>query len=875
MIQYHDVWKRLLCMTTLAGFLLAPALAQGRERTPADTISAEARDFQPYLKTLNEFLDRRRLNVYFHNPRSVFDGAPAGYVAAGSGQLSFVRRDLVTVGRIPLMAARVYDSSLEGDFGQGWHLSAAETIQIRDDGSAVLLDDSAVSRRFVQKGRGFFLVRPELTDIMSLSFSDNDKLRLVLNTGFVKEYSSGTPSVRSAAAVAERGLPKDTAAGSRTFRLTRVTDRNGNTVSLRYERGRLAGLLGGNGRRIDIDRDPRGRVVAIRDDQGRSAFYRYSQEGLLSQVIDLGGNTWTYAYDESKRLTEAVDPTGQKNFNVVYDDRGRVIDCDSPGASFRFSYDGLRTSVEDANGNISVYRQNEDGITVALRNAEGVETTLELDAENRVKRLLRGGIAVAELEYDDVGRLLGRSRQDGVSDSKEDLKYAYDQAGRLAVIVGAAFQMTLHYDERGNLTERSDGQRRYRYDYSPQGDLTRIGIDAFAAPGSPVELVRDDATLETLKGFDRRVEFEFDADGQIVEAVGGDGKRTSLRYLADGRLRKAAFPDGTSNTYRYDALGLRRLSAFSDGAQVQYQYNPAGSLTEILVTDAQGQENRQFLHLDSDKSVKTLDNQNGAQLNLIYDDNGNVTGINEPGRGISARYGYDSLNRVSSIATNQGQRLVYTYADGEPDLRDQSDPLLRSNRSARMSSGLTFASSGEVLHNRTQRSVFGAIAFDRSLTEFRLATQWGLVLPDEVPSTTLTRMRVDFGNSESKVFNAPSNVMFLPSEFASINCCATYCDELLCGPGECATQGGNCISCCLLSTGIKDNCVSAAWTVFFVAEAGCAAGICISKGADSEECLACVAAATAILVLKLEVSCPALCSIYASSHCPGCNCNCN
>jgi hypothetical protein len=35
-----------------------------------------------------------------------------GYVNVGRGNLTFVRRDLVTVGRIPLVLARVYDSSL-------------------------------------------------------------------------------------------------------------------------------------------------------------------------------------------------------------------------------------------------------------------------------------------------------------------------------------------------------------------------------------------------------------------------------------------------------------------------------------------------------------------------------------------------------------------------------------------------------------------------------------------------------------------------------------------------------------------------------------------------------------------------------------------
>lgn len=123
------------CLILLATFLFLTSLYAS---LPAQlpVIHAQShvdhKQFEPYVEYLNEFTERRRLKMYFANEQSIFYGAQVGYVNAGRGNLTFVRRDLVTVGRLPLVAARVYDSSLNtgDDFGKGWHLSAAETINL-------------------------------------------------------------------------------------------------------------------------------------------------------------------------------------------------------------------------------------------------------------------------------------------------------------------------------------------------------------------------------------------------------------------------------------------------------------------------------------------------------------------------------------------------------------------------------------------------------------------------------------------------------------------------------------------------------------------------------------------------------------------------
>src|SRR5437588_7281505 len=110
-----------------------------------------------YVEEVSELSSRARANVYFTNPQSIFSGVQVNFVNVGTGNLTFLRRDLVTSGRIPIVLARVYDSSSSGspEFGLGWMLSAAETISISDN-KAHLLSESGVTIDFFQNEDGSF-----------------------------------------------------------------------------------------------------------------------------------------------------------------------------------------------------------------------------------------------------------------------------------------------------------------------------------------------------------------------------------------------------------------------------------------------------------------------------------------------------------------------------------------------------------------------------------------------------------------------------------------------------------------------------------------------------------------------------------------------
>jgi len=74
------------------------------------------------LKRLNEFSERRRLSTFFVNKQSARLGVQENFVNTTKGNVTFLVRNMVRVAPMPIVAGRVYDSSIESnpDFGPGW-----------------------------------------------------------------------------------------------------------------------------------------------------------------------------------------------------------------------------------------------------------------------------------------------------------------------------------------------------------------------------------------------------------------------------------------------------------------------------------------------------------------------------------------------------------------------------------------------------------------------------------------------------------------------------------------------------------------------------------------------------------------------------------
>lgn len=733
-----------LLITFLAGFwFLEP-------RTASSAYSGgQLGELEHYVHYLHEFSARRRVNTFFPNHQSIFDGVQVGFVNVGQGNLTFQRRDLVVPGRIPLVIARVHDSDGPGsaDFGPGWHLSAAERIEVGGSATRLFTESGAVIE-FVAAGDRFIRAKDFPSDYGEILRNAQGALVLAMRNGWTKEFSP-TGDV---------------------YRLTRVSDKNGNEVLLRYADGLLSRLENGV-HSVDFVRDRQGRIVEARDDLDRVVRYGYDADGLLSSVTDLGGHAWSYAYRDNSRLHEAVDPAGRENFKVWYESGGRVRRIELPSGRIEYEYDEASrvTTVRNRKDLLSRYHQNDQGITTRILNPLGEETSIVLDAARNVRQIWENGVLSHEMEYDTEHRIV--ARRSYTAQGEESARYYHDAAsGQVSRIeFGDGRRIELTYDAQGNVVQVADGSSVKRYSHSATGDLTWIGHE------SP------------LKEFS----VEYDAAGLIARVL-EDGSLTTLGYDAYGNLGQVTFPDGRAARMEYDALGLRRKLEFSDGRRIEYSYDPSGNMVGIEVTRLDGSLDGQTLLLDSEYQVRKQVLADGREVELQYDRNGNLI---EQKMGASVtRFEYDKLDRLTAVVKPDGQRLEYRYAPGEPSLIAQLDYETGPVASDRRDRGLAFASQGEVSWTRSEPAANGSVRFSESLGRFELSGEGNeIYLPATAVETALRKLRlVDDArplNERERQFFAPSNLFFLPREYAAINCCP------LCPVDSFVEGGSTCEPC--------------------------------------------------------------------------------
>lgn len=691
--------------------------------------------FHHYAHTLHELTERRRSTVHFENQQSILRGAQVGFVNVGDGNLSLARRDLVVIGLLPIVVARVYDSSASdsGDFGPGWRLSIAETITLQADGAALLLDESGSATRFIERGGRFVQEIPHPTDVISLTRRNGHIFEMKLASGIEKRYR----------------LIED------QFRLSQVTDRNGNTIHLHYAQGKLARIDGMNGRFAVLERGAVGHVVKVTDEQGRSVAYRYNSQDQLVEVLDLGGNAWAYTYGLNGRLSAGLDPLGYVDFEAHYDEQGWAIEVINRGQTTEYEYAAGTTRVVDERGRVSTFTQNEVGITVSVRNHVSVTTRLALDELNRVSKLYRNEITKAEFFYEDNGRLSSLRQLTG--DGLQTISYQYDRTGRLisADDDTGRLRLTLRYDPNGNvrLVQRGEEKTIYRH----------------AANGALVSLSRSDG---------KRYAFGTDADGQITRVTDREVRVIELRYLSTGQLEQIRFADGTTHTYGYEAVGLRVFIQPSDAKLLRTYYSASGNLTLLEHVSSTGATQSDYYEYDETNRLNRIEfdrpSVGGTTISareLSYDQAGEV--VNEKTPSNDLRFSYDAQDRLAAVADGS-KALSYEYGEDEPDMREQLDHETRINLLPWSSSGTTIGTSNEIVNNRTRLAPYQTVHLDRNLEVFRVISDIGITLPHQAIEDSLARMRLlDLSQAtfaQKAHFSKPSNVLFIPAEYRFINC---------------------------------------------------------------------------------------------------------
>lgn len=130
---------------------------------------------------LNELSARRRVTTLFPNRQSAYHGVQENFVNTSAGNLTFLVRDIVRVGGMPIVMGRVYDSALSaqddaaGDFGPGWKLSVREAVAEDGDGLAYTNASNVTYALVVDDGGDIVPASPALAPVSSGSVRETGR----------------------------------------------------------------------------------------------------------------------------------------------------------------------------------------------------------------------------------------------------------------------------------------------------------------------------------------------------------------------------------------------------------------------------------------------------------------------------------------------------------------------------------------------------------------------------------------------------------------------------------------------------------------------------------------------------------------------------
>jgi RHS repeat-associated protein len=638
-----------------------------------------------------------------------------------TGNLVHTERDLAIKGRgLPVVFARTYNSRFRPDaawpLGVGWTHSFRHRLLFDDDNADGAVDggdtDGVTSSVTWIDGTG----SEKFIRVAGIASGVAVGASFTAPRGFffsVARQPDGTYSIRE-----KNGLTYTFAgvAGrvGEEARLERITDRNGNALTLAYASptDRLVrSVTDGLGRALTFTYAG-DRLIELGDWTGRRHQYGYDGAGNLVTYRNphaVAGlqNPVTYAYYTGAPLDHAMRsytlPRGNgmrfeyyangKVFRHIafgaagqdldqvttftYNDfRREAVTIDERGHRRQFFFDkfGNPTRTIEANGaeHISTYDPAAPRNRASQRDPLGLVTRYCYDARGNVTRVLLPSASPAE----DC-----QTTAPGPGTIVSSYFDAFDQPGKIRDARG--HYTIMKYDARGNLLETirlaagvgsevvptpsyapdpADVVAWTVNTYDPAtGDLLTVKQvrDPVSQAGPTTTLAYDAAKLNVV-GLTRCG----DKDG-VVATVECDTSPT-LVYDSLGRARTGLRPDWHTTQADYDDVDRVIRASDARGRLRDFAYDPNGNLTleRLIVADVVADE-RRFTYDLADRRISEAD-AGGFITRFQHDQVGNLVMVTNPDNH-AVRFDHDAANRVVRASDEEGHAVTRTLdAAGRP-----------------------------------------------------------------------------------------------------------------------------------------------------------------------------------------------------------------
>ncbi|WP_240042445.1 DUF6531 domain-containing protein, partial [Photorhabdus khanii] len=379
------------------------------------------------------------------------------------------------------------------------------------------------------------------------------------------------------------------------------------------------------------------------------------------------------------------------------------------------------STIEDRNGNRTVFRYDESGRLADIVHADSAELVLHYEHQQLTaidwlhqgqrQRLVtcrydpQGYLAECETfqfnhlwhEYSPPGYMTRWHDTD-----KTDVTIHYDNAGRVTATTTPQgyWQDRFEYDDEHRVTTYFDAEGgRTRFEYNADGLVTRevnpLGHETLTQWDFGHKIAETDptgrsATFEyspygELMGFtaptgDSTV-YHYDEYGQLTQVTPPDGKSWQFHYNDRGSLDAVTDPQGRREESRHGEHGEILRQVLPDGRTWCYGYEqqqlsevtaPNGTVTRfdtdglgrlLTVTDALNQQTRYHyspFHASTAGSISAIHLPDGVRQTIDYDSERRVSAVTD-GEGKVTRYSYDAFDLLSRVTHPDGSALTFAY----------------------------------------------------------------------------------------------------------------------------------------------------------------------------------------------------------------------
>lgn len=567
-------------------------------------------------------------------------------VDVATGTLTHDFEDCVLPGRMPLVFARRYSSAmperLDGLFGPGWSSPFQMYLRRDLDGYHLLSEDGETLIPFDD-----FAGRVE-------------QGRTVRNLGMFHELRRDGQRY-----VVTRWNPD-------TQEVVRYV------FAVRSEAGPwpLSGRYSISGQGIDVERDPKERILALRQRrEGRGFRLVYDPSGRLAEVFLTARAqerlVLRYRYDASGRLCEMLDALGQR-CTYEYDGKGRMIrEVNLGGMVYHFRFDERDRCIEttglDGYGRNTLQIEDRARITQVTDALDHV-TLYKWNESGQVEQQISPLGNITRTTYDEDGRIVAKTEPTGAT-----TKYEYDARGDRTQVVSPAGAVTrFEYDEHHQVICVTDPTgHKWQRRYSEVGQIASVTnpleqslFYAYDTLGDLIE-VRDTAGRTRRFGWDRagglvsstdplghRTQYEYGAEGELTAVIDPRGHRTELLRDALSRVREVKLPDGARRRFSRDAYGQVTQYVDEIGAVTRRRYAACG----LLVEEVRPHGGRIQLEWSSlPGQLLAVRNELGERHTFDYDAEGRMTRqVNFAGH--ATRYEYEKGDKVHVIHDAAGNK---------------------------------------------------------------------------------------------------------------------------------------------------------------------------------------------------------------------------